>query len=88
MKKDPADAYSLINNHYSSFNDIKKNLNKFKETSEYIQQKYDFNDSLGQNKKNEEEKNERKRIEQHIMVFKLNKIFFSNLFSKMNFQKH
>lgn len=65
--KDNGDPYYLMNNGYSSnMNDIKKNLNKFKETNEYIQQKYDFSEK---NKKNEEENLERLKIEHNLLVF-------------------
>lgn len=63
----------MINHHYSSVNDIKRNINKFKETNEYIQQKYDF---LDQNKSLDNEQ-ERKKIELHLNVFiKLNYDYF------------
>lgn len=63
----------MINQHYSSVNDIKRNINKFKETNEYIQQKYDF---LEQNKSLDNEQ-ERKKIELHLNVFiKLNYDYF------------
>ena len=60
LKKENAEPYSLI----SSTSEIKKTLNKFKETNEYIQQKYDFSDL---NKKNEEEN--LFKIDQFLSVF-------------------
>lgn len=70
-KETPADAYSLINNSNlaGTTSDIKRNLNKFRETNDYIQQKYDFADA---GHRNEEENMEKTKIEQLISVF----IFF------------
>ena len=60
------DAYSMMNNQFkNNTNEIMKNLNKFKETNEYIQQKYDFSDI---NKRNEEEGSEKVKIDQLIIV--------------------
>ena len=82
MKKEtPADAYSLINNSNlaGTTSDIKRNLNKFRETNDYIQQKYDFAEA---GHKNEEENMEKAKIEQLISVFVCFLFYFFIYFTK------
>jgi len=67
LKKENPDPYSLINNPVigGTTSDIKRSLNKFKETNDYIQQKYDFSD-LG--KKGDDESIEKIKIDHFLSV--------------------